>query len=117
MELKILSMLISLKLIYIGFNILPTFKYRWQTRDSFQTRIINNNEQIFRDMIELENIAPLEHYVSDNINCAICLENINQNNLIRNLSCSHIFHSKCIDEWIFKGSATCPLCRKFLCKN
>jgi hypothetical protein len=49
--------------------------------------------------------------------CAICLAHLRRTRSSRELSCGHVFHSKCIDKWK-KASAnasadsTCPLCRK-----
>ncbi|KAH7646864.1 ring finger [Cryptosporidium bovis] len=41
--------------------------------------------------------------------CAICLSNIGDDDLIRSLPCSHIYHYNCIDEWV-KVKSSCPLC-------
>ena len=46
--------------------------------------------------------------------CSICLENYNdieENNKIVILRCSHIFHKFCIDEWIHINK-NCPLCKR-----
>mmetsp|Transcript_4230 Transcript_4230/g.7181 ORF Transcript_4230/g.7181 Transcript_4230/m.7181 type:complete len:84 (+) Transcript_4230:1135-1386(+) len=47
--------------------------------------------------------------------CAICLEDFSEKdgNKISQLECSkkHIFHLKCIIEWVEK-SDICPLCRE-----
>lgn len=54
-------------------------------------------------------------YYSININsdngleCSICLEKFDSN-CIALYSCDHIYHEKCIREWI-KKSRLCPLCR------
>ena len=40
--------------------------------------------------------------------CAICLCDIEHK---VKLSCKHIFHKECIEEWQ-KRSNTCPLCRE-----
>ena len=45
--------------------------------------------------------------------CSICLEEFKLEESIRVTNCNHIFHHKCIEEWICK-SPTCPLCRKNL---
>uniref|UniRef100_N1R3Q6 Uncharacterized protein n=1 Tax=Aegilops tauschii TaxID=37682 RepID=N1R3Q6_AEGTA len=29
-------------------------------------------------------------------------------------NCAHAFHKACIDKWVDKGQATCPLCRALL---
>ena len=45
--------------------------------------------------------------------CFICLGNANKTCI--ELSCSHCFHSKCIEKWL-KESESCPLCRSFICQ-
>ncbi|KAF7457768.1 zinc-finger domain-containing protein [Cryptosporidium felis] len=44
-----------------------------------------------------------------NYSCVICLNNIYEEDLIRTLPCKHIYHFKCIDEWV-KIRSNCPLC-------
>lgn len=45
--------------------------------------------------------------------CSICYENIIFNEQKRMLTCSHIFHERCINEWFSEpiSQAKCPLCR------
>ncbi|KAI8323561.1 hypothetical protein GQ54DRAFT_332488 [Martensiomyces pterosporus] len=43
-------------------------------------------------------------------NCAICLEDFAQDEQVRRLPCRHYFHVPCIDPWLSRRSATCPLC-------
>ena len=42
--------------------------------------------------------------------CAICLDKQHFGSVIKELSCKHKFHAKCINEWITHNSA-CPVCR------
>ncbi|KAL3071596.1 hypothetical protein niasHT_031960 [Heterodera trifolii] len=42
--------------------------------------------------------------------CAICLEEIGADELVRPLPCQHIFHTDCISDW-FYNHFTCPNCR------
>jgi hypothetical protein len=50
--------------------------------------------------------------ISNNlITCSICLLELKKND--KTLDCQHIFHKKCIDEWISNNN-TCPLCRKII---
>ncbi|KAG8377352.1 hypothetical protein BUALT_Bualt08G0024200 [Buddleja alternifolia] len=45
--------------------------------------------------------------------CTICLSEIPDGEEGRELKCKHIFHRKCLDQWLrHDGAATCPLCRR-----
>ncbi|PIA16852.1 hypothetical protein COEREDRAFT_80909 [Coemansia reversa NRRL 1564] len=43
-------------------------------------------------------------------NCAVCLEDFVAGEQVRKLPCQHYFHIVCIDPWLMKRAATCPLC-------
>ncbi|OII73023.1 zinc-finger domain-containing protein [Cryptosporidium ubiquitum] len=45
----------------------------------------------------------------NNYSCVICLNNIHDEDLVRKLPCKHVYHFKCIDEWV-KIKSNCPLC-------
>lgn len=54
-------------------------------------------------------IPPSEYQPS----CHICLEYYESKiTIIRELSCGHIFHPECIDEFLGEISSLCPVCRK-----
>ena len=69
---------------------------------------------------ELNKLVPLRCKGSDNITdskfvndqCSICMEDIVPTQLHRELPCEHVFHPQCVDTWLLKCNATCPLCRK-----
>nr|GMD01701.1 E3 ubiquitin-protein ligase At1g63170-like [Ipomoea batatas] len=42
--------------------------------------------------------------------CCICLSNYEDNDEVRELPCSHFFHTACVDKWL-KLNASCPLCK------
>ncbi|KAJ8533511.1 hypothetical protein K7X08_006835 [Anisodus acutangulus] len=42
--------------------------------------------------------------------CCICLTNYEDNDELRELPCSHYFHTQCVDKWL-KINASCPLCK------
>lgn len=41
--------------------------------------------------------------------CSVCHEDFEDGEELRQLKCSHFFHSQCIDRWL-AGHDTCPLC-------
>ncbi|CAG8515779.1 9662_t:CDS:1, partial [Scutellospora calospora] len=44
--------------------------------------------------------------------CAICLEDFDEGDNIRELPCRHWYHVECIDPWLTTKSSSCPLCKK-----
>lgn len=42
--------------------------------------------------------------------CCICLTNYENDDELRELTCSHLFHKGCVDKWL-KINAMCPLCK------
>lgn len=43
--------------------------------------------------------------------CAICVDDFTQEDVVRVLPCTHVFHPQCIDEWLNNHSSLCPLCK------
>lgn len=43
--------------------------------------------------------------------CAVCCTPIEPSCLHRYLPCHHVYHANCVDEWLLRHNATCPLCR------
>ncbi|EGW30384.1 uncharacterized protein SPAPADRAFT_63231, partial [Spathaspora passalidarum NRRL Y-27907] len=50
------------------------------------------------------------HFTSGS--CAICLEQIEDEESVRGLICGHVFHSDCLDPWLTKRRACCPMCKR-----
>ncbi|KAL6526802.1 E3 ubiquitin-protein ligase sdir1 [Orobanche gracilis] len=46
----------------------------------------------------------------DDLTCSVCLEQVNDGELIRSLPCLHQFHVNCIDPWL-RQQGTCPVCK------
>lgn len=43
-------------------------------------------------------------------NCSICMEQFQDNEIIVQLECNHLFHKNCVDPWKEKNEK-CPLCK------
>jgi len=43
--------------------------------------------------------------------CAICWDQFEEGDMVRELPCHHTYHAGCIDPWIV-ASGRCPQCRK-----
>lgn len=65
------------------------------------------------------NVKKITDYVKDigipDSECCICYNKYDIENNGGKLECNHIFHNKCIIEWL-NTSKTCPLCRSKLIK-
>ncbi|CAI5760660.1 unnamed protein product [Candida verbasci] len=59
--------------------------------------------------MKLETIQRL-HF--DSGSCAICLELLENDDLVRGLICGHVFHQICLDPWLIKRRACCPMCKR-----
>lgn len=46
----------------------------------------------------------------DENRCQICMEDFEEGDELRTLPCFHLFHAKCVDQWL-KVSSVCPTCR------
>ncbi|XP_077163844.1 E3 ubiquitin-protein ligase RNF128 isoform X1 [Paroedura picta] len=46
----------------------------------------------------------------DGDNCAVCIEVYKPNDVVRILTCNHLFHKSCIDPWLLEHR-TCPMCK------
>jgi hypothetical protein len=49
----------------------------------------------------------------ENNECIICLEDMLVDDKVKILDCGHMYHYKCIDDWIKKKKElNCPICSK-----
>ena len=81
-----------------------------------RTRIKTNNNDINNMLNQLpvtkiENINKLN---DENKKCIICLEDFKNDDKIIYLPCFHLFHEKCITDWINMNKGFCPLCRSII---
>ncbi|KAF5102236.1 hypothetical protein D0Z00_000419 [Geotrichum galactomycetum] len=49
--------------------------------------------------------------------CIICQGDLESDDMVRMLSCHHIFHDECVSPWILEKNGTCPLCKRDLTKE
>jgi len=56
-----------------------------------------------------ESVVRKEDIAGEEVACAICLADFEVGEPIRKLSCSHYFHTQCVDKWL-RVCSTCPLC-------
>ncbi|KAI7750803.1 hypothetical protein M8C21_019709 [Ambrosia artemisiifolia] len=90
-------------------NALPTHKFK----------IVKNGNHDAKDNTDAEVdeggiLAPgteKERAISgEDAVCCICLAKYADNDLLRELPCTHCFHIECVDKWL-KINASCPLCK------
>jgi len=46
----------------------------------------------------------------EDMRCQICIEDFSEGDELRTLPCFHLFHAKCVDQWL-KVNSICPTCR------
>ncbi|XP_052171177.1 E3 ubiquitin-protein ligase At1g12760-like [Diospyros lotus] len=89
-------------------NSLPTYKFK--IRKSRK----GNGREIISDAVEGGFVAAgteKERLISgEDAVCCICLAKYANNDELRELPCSHLFHKECVDKWL-KINALCPLCK------
>ncbi|OMJ07186.1 putative RING-H2 finger protein ATL35 [Smittium culicis] len=62
--------------------------------------------------LEISNSLDTKSNISySDFECLICFEEICSNQDVRNIPCSHLFHSNCLDQWLTTRSVFCPACR------
>ena len=79
-------------------------------------RLINNKyNEIMNDiptLFRLDNNKLDKIKNSDNEKCIICLEDFKINEQCLYLNCLHLFHARCIIEWLLKHD-NCPICKEY----
>lgn len=89
-------------------NALPIFKFKLKDNENGDDQDVNaaiDEGGILAAGTEKERVISGEDAV-----CCICLAKYADNDELRELPCSHVFHVACVDKWL-KINASCPLCK------
>ena len=46
------------------------------------------------------------------ISSAVCLDQVDRSEEIRELKCLHVFHRECLEKWFLGDHYNCPLCHR-----
>lgn len=94
--------------IVMGFlgNTFGNFIY--QENNNSRENSTTQEEHLFNQLKPIKFIKKEEE-----ISCPVCLEEFKDKEDIIELPCQHLFHKKCIGEWL-KQNHSCPTCRKKL---
>ena len=78
--------------------------------------IIDNNNEIndILNKLPVVKIEDINKLKDENKRCVICLEDFQNNDKSIYLPCFHLFHEKCITDWINMKKGFCPLCRTII---
>jgi hypothetical protein len=63
------------------------------------------------EMFPPRTLSEGEEQTEEDNTCSICLSNFTAGDEVRDLPCTHFFHSSCVDGWL-QAETTCPLCRE-----
>ena len=70
----------------------------------------NEEEEKKKNKSKTKHKKPSSPKVNLGIDCSICMEDVG-NKGVYNLSCGHLFHQGCLNEWLLNND-TCPMCRE-----
>ncbi|KAL9247867.1 hypothetical protein vseg_021250 [Gypsophila vaccaria] len=84
-------------------NSLPTYKFK-------RKKNRNNNEGAGEAGVVAAGTEKERVISGEDADCCICLAKYANNDELRELPCSHLFHKDCVDKWL-KINALCPLCK------
>ena len=84
-----------------------------------------NLEEINKNKLDiLFSKSMIEHLYKSEYNkygggCSICLENFKKKSKVSKTPCNHVFHYKCIKDWLYKNAKNpkCPNCNKEVLNN
>jgi hypothetical protein len=93
-------------------NIIITIQQIDLQNQNQQTPIKNNVFDEFKENT-FEQVKNDRHNYSELIDkCIICMDNYENEDVLKILPCHHYYHKECIKEWLLKYNHICPICKK-----
>ncbi|KAK7301892.1 hypothetical protein RJT34_12769 [Clitoria ternatea] len=74
---------------------------------SWRFKLVHGNLDLANDSESSERL------INEDPECCICLAKYKDKEEVRQLPCSHLFHLKCVDQWL-RIISCCPLCKQGL---
>ncbi|XP_020960804.1 E3 ubiquitin-protein ligase At1g12760 isoform X2 [Arachis ipaensis] len=93
-------------------NALPTYKFKMKKNK----RSGDSNSAVVDGGVVAAGTEKERVISGDDAVCCICLAKYENNDELRELPCSHLFHKDCVDKWL-KINALCPLCKSEVGEN
>ncbi|XP_055635324.1 E3 ubiquitin-protein ligase Iruka-like [Toxorhynchites rutilus septentrionalis] len=95
--------------------------YAWgrEGLDTIVTQLLNQMDNTGPPPLEKDKIAEIPkvtislEQVDMKLQCSVCWEDFQIDEVVRKLSCAHVYHESCIIPWL-ELHGTCPICRKSL---
>ncbi|XP_058451729.1 E3 ubiquitin-protein ligase Iruka [Malaya genurostris] len=95
--------------------------YAWgrEGLDTIVTQLLNQMDNTGPPPLEKEKIAEIPtvtisaEQVEMKLQCSVCWEDFQIDEVVRKLTCAHVYHESCIIPWL-ELHGTCPICRKSL---
>ncbi|EDS34037.1 RING finger protein 126-B [Culex quinquefasciatus] len=95
--------------------------YAWgrEGLDTIVTQLLNQMDNTGPPPLEKEKIAEIPkvtisaEQVDMKLQCSVCWEDFQIDEVVRKLTCAHVYHETCIIPWL-ELHGTCPICRKSL---
>ncbi|GJV05270.1 multidrug resistance-associated protein 5 [Tanacetum coccineum] len=92
----------------VPINALPTHKFKLKKNRNNDPR--DNDSGVDEGGILAPGTENERAISGEDAVCCICLPKYADNDLLRELPCTHFFHMECVDKWL-KINASCPLCK------
>ncbi|KAJ1410823.1 Zinc finger, RING-type [Sesbania bispinosa] len=97
----------------LGYNMNMASSHRGASDDQI-SQLPSWRHKEAHNKLELGNDSEAsEKLINEDSECCICLAKYKDKEEVRQLPCSHIFHLKCVDQWL-KIISCCPLCKQGL---